>query len=52
MFLRLGRPVLRFVCWLERGVFPDGGIGVGIDLLDVGRSDVICEVGRKLLLES
>jgi len=45
VFLSLGRPVLRLLCWLEGGVFPDGSIGVRVDLLYVGRSDVISEVG-------
>jgi hypothetical protein len=51
MFLRFGRPVLRLLCWFEGRIFPDSGVGVGVDLLDVGGSNVISEVGRKLLLE-
>ena len=45
VFLRLGRPVLCLVCWLEYGILPDGSVGVSVDLLDVGRSNVVGEVG-------
>ena len=51
MFLSLGRPVLCLLCWLEGGIFTYGGVGVSVDLLDVGRSNVISEVGRELPLE-
>lgn len=52
VLLRLGRPVLCLFCWLEGGIFPDSSICVRVDLLDVGRSDVVGEVCRELLLES
>ena len=45
VFLCFGHPVLCLLCRLECRVFPDGGISVSVDLLDVGRSDVISEVG-------
>lgn len=51
MLLRLGCPVLCLLCRLEGRIFPDCGVGIGIDLLDVGGSDVIGEVGRELPLE-
>lgn len=51
MFLGLGRPVLRLVCWFECGIFADSSVSALVDLLDVGRSDIISEVRRKLLLE-
>lgn len=45
-------PVLRLFCGLERRVLPDGSIGVGVNLLNVLRSDTVSEICRELLLEA
>lgn len=51
VLLRFGCPVLCLLCWLEGRIFSDGGVGIGVDLLDVSGSDIIGEVGRELPLE-
>ena len=45
-------PVLGLLCGLEDRVFPDRGVRVGVDLLDVLRANLIGEVGCELLLEA
>lgn len=45
-------PVLRLLGGLEGGVLSDGGVSIGVDLLDVLGSDTVGEVGGELLLES
>ena len=51
VLLTFSCPVLCLLCWLEGGILSDGSVGIRVDLLDVCRSDIICEVGRELLLE-
>lgn len=48
----LSFPVGGLFCGLECGVFTNGGVGVGVDFLNIIGTNTICEVGGELLLES
>lgn len=49
---RLCLPVLGFLCGLECGIFPDSGVCIGEDLLEVLRTNAIRKVSRELLFKS
>lgn len=48
----LGFPVGSLLCGLESGIFTNGCVSVGVDLLNIVGANAICEVGGELLLES
>ena len=52
VLLALRFPVLALLGGLEDWIFTDGGVSVGIDLLNIFGANAVREIGRELLLEA